>query len=151
MTLFTTIQAAVPAGVRAHLLNLDEANYGMDQAANGEFPVAILVPPIEHDTTGVGGNILTRIEVNLMVLDKDPAATTMDFKTEEVSVKYIEPCKAIARKLFRAIEQEDYIDWESGGVEERTFTPAFGQFDGHLHGVIVSTIIHIYNTPVCGA
>lgn len=129
--------------------NLLEANLGLDKITRDEYPVLVVLPPIVNDVKGTSGLWESVVDFNGFILFKDFDAKTSEYKTKEAEQRFVQPSRKIGRQFFNKLSQSQIINKATRGIVAVTYNPTYGEFDAHLHGVVVRCNIPIIEGTTC--
>lgn len=112
--------------------NMGEANFGLDQLADVQFPVLVhLTTTRNRNTLDPSHNIIRTAKVTCLLLNRI-ALDTVDYSSAEVN-KDIDFMRRLGENLIYWINRSPYSvnggvsDWESDDVYQRMDAHLFGQ------------------------
>lgn len=152
MDLVNEIESAASAIVNKLTVlyaNAQEANLGLDKVKREQYPVLVVLPPIVSDVKGTSGLWQSTVDFNAFILFKDFDAKTNDYVTRDAEQKFVQPGRKIARQFFNKLSLSDIIDKSTRGIDRVTYNPTYGEFDAHLHGVVIRCNIPIVEGTTC--
>lgn len=127
------------------LANMNEANMDLDKQT--QFPLMLVLPPIVVDNRSTSGLWVQSVDFNAMFLSKLDQ-TTPDYKTNEVDILITTPMRKLAREFFNKLSKSELM-YMGEGITKVTYTPTYGEFDSHLHGVIARCSFNIAEGVLC--
>lgn len=112
--------------------NLSEANYGLDELTDTDFPVLIYVTSKGSDNEfNEAGEVQRNVRVYALLLNRVDNPTT-DFNSEDVN-SYLYQMEQLAQNLAYWINKSPIsVD---GGIDKWKADRLYQQFDAHLFGV----------------
>lgn len=137
--------AAISQPLYVLLANMNEANMGLD--SQSQLPLMLVLPPVMVDRRGTSGLWVQSVDFNAMFLNRDEAYTN-DYKVAEVDILITTPMRKLAREFFNKLSKSDIMN-QGIGITQVTYTPTYGEFDAHLHGVIARCTFDIVEGVIC--
>lgn len=149
MTLTEGLEAAaVDIVKKVYVLSLNEGNIEFDKLMDSQFPIILVIPWVVDDEQEVSGRWQSETRLQGWILKKDDAAT-VDYDTTLIMKNICEPMRLVGKQFFKKLNKQDVIDKQTSGVSRVKYTPVFGEFDGHLHGVMFEATVPFFESVTC--
>ena len=119
--------------VRYIFSTLEEANATlMDKIPNGDFPVCFVIAFNINDYERANGRVKSQAEINVMFLDKIPAAT-IDTPITKIETDVVAPMRTLTREFVNKLDKLDVIEDDGiSSVNHQSVHEAV--MDAHLYG-----------------
>jgi len=140
--------AALPRKITVILANMGEANMLLDKIPVDEYPIMLVLPFTVVDNREVSGLWAGTVDFNAMLLDRDASKTTLDYDTSEVEIQFTAPLRRLARRFFNELNKSELL-FQPQVISNVSYTPTYGEFDAHVHGVIVRVSLKIAEGNEC--
>lgn len=128
-----TTRLAVPVSF-VHA-NMNEANFGLDQMSDEQFPVLVyLTGTRDRNTLDPSHNIKREAKLNLLLLNRLPL-DTIEFKSGEIN-EAMNFMRQLGENLIYWINRSRYS--VNGGVTDWNSDEVYQRFDAHLFGRAIS-------------
>jgi hypothetical protein len=146
MTLIEAMEESAQGIGTLKVLKLDAFNLAADKLTDSEWPIILIVPWVEDQLRGKSGAWNSTTNLQGWILYKF-GSSTMDYDTVELEKIVTAPAKMVGRGFFNKLNNKEVIDPNTEGVTKITFTPAYGQFDAHVHGVSFRCVVPFVENP----
>lgn len=115
--------------------NMNEANFGLDQMSDEQFPVLVYITGTRNKADlDPSHNIRRTARLNVLLLNRLPL-DTLEFKSGEVNQE-VNFMRQLGENLIYWINRSRYS--VNGGVEKFDSDEVYQRFDAHLFGQALS-------------